>query len=246
MKRTSLALVVVGSFLLAGSAPAAYKVVPVTNGGKISGQVKFTGAVPKAEVLPVTKNQEQCGASKTSEVLLVSAKGGVKYAVVTIQDIPQGKAPDPAAQPEIDNASCSFVPHVQSVTAGATLNVKNADPILHNTHAYLNGTETVFNLALPLQNQVIKRPLPKPGLINVKCDAGHTWMSAFIIVSENPYHSVTGEDGTFSIADVPPGTYTVKVWHETLGTQTQKVTVAAGGTATANFSFASAPANKAP
>jgi hypothetical protein len=100
-------------------------------------------------------------------------------------------------------------------------------------HASL-GAATVFNMAMPIHNQKIPTNLTKAGLIKLKCDV-HGWMNGAIAVEDNPYFAVTGDDGSFSIGDVPAGSYTVHVWHETLGEQDQKVTVAAGGKAMADF-----------
>ena len=75
-----------------------------------------------------------------------------------------------------------------------------------------------------------------PELISVKCDA-HGWMNAFIKVVDHPYHAVTDANGKFTIKDIPPGTYTVEVWHETLKTQTKQVTVQVGATATLDVQY---------
>ena len=111
--------------------------------------------------------------------------------------------------------------------------VVNSDPIFHSVHLYgfLNR-----NLALgPNQSKTI-RTVSRPGYYIVKCDV-HGWMGATIAVVDNPYAVVTGADGSFSLADVPAGTYTVEVWHGELRTQTQTVTVDAGGTATVEVEF---------
>ncbi|MEE9612082.1 MAG: carboxypeptidase regulatory-like domain-containing protein, partial [Desulfatiglandales bacterium] len=98
--------------------------------------------------------------------------------------------------------------------------------------------KTVFNLALPLKGQKIKKRLRRPGMLSVKCDAGHTWMSAYVYVSKHPYYSVTDKKGSFEIKDVPPGTYMLKAWHEAFGTMKKKVTVSAKGEVKVGFSFA--------
>jgi hypothetical protein len=128
---------------------------------------------------------------------------------------------------------------VQAVSTGTKIEIRNSDPILHNTHSYLEGTRTLFNLALPLQGQKIKRKMKKPGLVNLKCDAGHTWMSAYIVVRDDPYFAVTDEKGEFSISDIPPGTYQLKAWHETLGTQEKEITIEPNGKTSVGFSFSS-------
>ena len=71
--------------------------------------------------------------------------------------------------------------------------------------------------------------------MNIKCDAGHTWMSAYIVVTENPYYAVTNDNGIFEIKDIPAGKYQLKAWHEKLGTQIAEVTVTEKGTAKVVF-----------
>jgi hypothetical protein len=144
---------------------------------------------------------------------------------VYLRDVRKGKAwTKPASTPEIVNRQCVFVPHVQALPLGSLV-IVNADPVMHNTHGF-HDKATAFNVALPLKNQRIERPLKKPGLMRVECDA-HGWMLAWIYVAENPYHAVTKKDGTFAISDVPPGAYTLVAWHEATGEVEVPVTVKA-------------------
>jgi hypothetical protein len=73
-------------------------------------------------------------------------------------------------------------------------------------------------------------------IVKLKCDV-HPWMTAFVLVSSHPFFAVTGEDGKFTIANLPAGTYEVEAWHEKLGTQKSKVTVGASDTQSASFKF---------
>lgn len=208
---------------------SAYEVRPVTNGGTVTGTVRLKGEAPSSAPLTVTKDQSACGQSVPDETLLV-ADGKVQNTVVWLEGITAGK--EPAGQgPSLANSECRFVPHVQTIQAGAKLMIENGDSILHNTHGTYEDGQTAFNLALPFPNQKIEKRIRKPGTIAMACDAGHTWMSAYVLAFEHPYHAVTGEDGSFTISDVPPGTYTLSVWHEKLGRKTVEVTVEAGKTA---------------
>lgn len=213
----------------------AYEEVEVSNGGTIVGEVLFTGQVPPQGTLAVTKNQEFCGESKPDESLVVGPNKGVKNAIVWIDDITKGKKIDKTATASLDNNGCRFIPHVQAVNVGTVLEIRNSDPILHNTHSFLKGS-TVFNLALPLKGQKVRKPLRRPGLIDVKCDAGHTWMSAYILVAENPYFAVSNDAGKFEIKDVPAGIYKLKAWHEKLGSEIAEVEVEAGKKSQVSFS----------
>jgi hypothetical protein len=124
---------------------------------------------------------------------------------------------------------------VQVAEVGQWLEISNSDPILHNADARL-GSETLFNLGLPPDRRV-RRPLARSGHIAITCDVRHTWMSAFVIVTDHPYHTVTDADGAYEIRDVPPGRYTVTVWHEELGARETPVTIEAGRTATADVAY---------
>jgi plastocyanin len=167
----------------------------------------------------------------------VGPGGALANAVVYLKDIATGKPLDKAAKASLDNKGCTYVPHVAVIPVGSTLMIHNSDDALHNVHA-LMGSDTLFNVALPIPGMQIPQTMKRPGIVNVKCDAGHTWMAATIYVVEHPYYAVTDAAGKFDLKDVPPGTYTLVAWHEALGTQEQKVTVAAGKPAIASFTFA--------
>lgn len=190
-----------------------YEVVEVRDGGTLTGTVKFGGEPPKLAPIPVKKDKETCGDSKPSEALILGSNKGVKGTVVWIEGITKGKKIG-MDEMVLDNNKCLFVPHVVAIAAGNTAKVKNSDPILHNTHGFREKA-TVFNLALPIQNQVIDitRRLKKYGVVDIQCDA-HPHMRAWMIVRDNPYVTVTDGSGSFKIADIPPGTYKVVAWHE--------------------------------
>ncbi len=232
--KNKLFSLMLAAFFLSTSAWA-YTPGAVTGGGVVSGNVRFTGAVPAAPRLPVTKDPQVCGTDKPNEVLLVSPSKGLANAVVFIDKIEHGK-PLVVGKAELDNSVCRYEPHVQAFAVGTELHVKNEDAVLHNTHIRL-PTSDVFNYALPEKGQIIKKKVTRSGLMKVGCDAGHTWMSAWIAVFDHPYFAVTDKEGRFTLADVPPGEYTLLYWHEKLGKASQKITVAAGGTVDASHAF---------
>ena len=209
-----------------GTPAVAYEAVKVTDGGSITGKVVFAGTPPpKRKVVP-TKDREVCGSGiREVDQILLGGDKAVQEAIVYLKEVDKGKAwPKPAKAPAIDNVKCDFRPHVQVIPAG-DLEIVNSDPVLHNTHGFL-GKLTVFNVALPNQGQRITRPLKRTGLVRVECDA-HGWMLGWIHVADNPYHAVTAKDGTFTLADVPPGSYTLVAWQEYTGAVEVPVTVRA-------------------
>lgn len=209
---------------------SAYESVPVTNGGTIVGTVKIKGQVPVMGTLAVSKDQATCGQHVADETILING-GMIQNVVVSIEGITAGKKADKGT-PSLSNKNCRFVPHVQTVQVGARLSIDNADPVLHNTHGHYEGGRTAFNLALPRQDVQIKKRIKKAGVISLKCDAGHTWMSAYLHAFKHPYHAVTGKEGAFSISDIPPGSYTLSIWHEKLVSKKIEVVVEAGKTTT--------------
>lgn len=202
----------------------AYEGGAVKDGGTISGVVKFKGAAPAPKKLDINKDREVCAKTSKYDPSLIVAEGNLVNAVVHLADIKKGKKMDPQKF-TLDQKGCEFQPHVSAFPAGSSVDVLNPDGILHNFHAYSKVNSPV-NIAQPKFKKVITAKFDKPEAFIVRCDV-HGWMSGWFFVAENPYISVTDKTGTFKLTDVPPGNYTLEVWHETLGKLTQKVTVKA-------------------
>ena len=213
-----------------------YEEIAVTNGGTISGFVKIEGKFSKPGFLQVTKNREVCG-KVSNESLVVGVGHGVRYAVVTLEGVNRGKAVEKEAVHELDNVKCRFVPHVQTASVGQFLMLKNNDAMLHTAHAYMPEGQPHFNVGL-YPGKVSRKPLVSPGIIKILCEV-HPWMSAYVVVPEHPYHAVTDVYGEYLIGDVPPGTYRLKVWHESLGTQEKQVEVKSETTSRVDFTLSS-------
>ncbi len=226
--------------LTASAARADYTGGEVHGGGSIFGKVTFAGPRPKLAARPRDRSPDICGAEGADESLVVSEGLGIKNAVVYLKDIKSGKPLKPGTA-DLDQRGCTYVPHLLAVPVGTTLNLLNSDPLLHNVHGVVEQS-TVFNYAMPGSLKKIPKKLTKPGFVLMKCDV-HAWMSGVLAVMENPYFAVTGDDGSFTLTDVPPGTYTLAVWHETLASQgpqapkTAPVTVAAGAATQASFTL---------
>ncbi|MGE5443980.1 MAG: carboxypeptidase regulatory-like domain-containing protein [Ignavibacteriales bacterium] len=230
LKLVSLALF----FLFLGGATYGYEVIQVTDGGTIKGKVKFVGMPPKDETIRIDKNQDYCGNTLPANKYIISPGGEIQNVVVMIEGIDKGK-PFPKEAAVVNNYKCAFDPKVVIGFEGDELEIKNSDPILHNTHLYQDG-KALYNIALPDKDESIKRPMKKAGLIDVKCNT-HKWMSGYIYISEHPYIMVTGADGSFTLTDVPPGKYKLKAWHAVLGEVTKDVEVVAGKSTEVNFEF---------
>ncbi|HWE24596.1 MAG TPA: carboxypeptidase regulatory-like domain-containing protein [Myxococcales bacterium] len=204
-----------------------------TGAGKVSGKVTLSGLSPKLAPLPVTRDMKTCGTTKPDEALEVGQGGGVKNAVLWIADGPPPGKDTAKTKVTLDQKQCDFVPHVVVMPAGATLQIVNSDKLFHNVHAR-EGENTVFNYAMPVPNHVIPKALKQAGLLRVTCDV-HPWMRAWVDVLPTSAFAVTDEAGAYTIAGVPPGKHTLKLWHERLGEKEQQVDVHAEGTATADL-----------
>ena len=217
------------------SGMAAYDGGDVKDGGTISGSVKFKGTAPAPKKVDVSKDKEVCGKTpKTDESLIVS-NGNLVNAVVTITDISKGKKME-VGKFTLDQQGCDYHPHVLAFPAGSTVTIVNPDGILHNIHSY-SKVNAAFNMAQPKFKKTMDVKIEKPEIIEVRCDV-HGWMEGWLVATANPYFAVTDNSGTFKLTDVPPGTYTVEVWHQSLGKTSQKVTVKAKEDAKVNFEMA--------
>ena len=193
----------------------------------LRGRVVFEGTPPPAESVEVKSDTPVCGNRKTLSKIVLGADRGVAGAVVKILGL---KSAGPLSEGALDQVQCEFVPHVQALLAGSTLVLTSSDPVLHNSHGFYEDGSTAFNIAVPIVGMEVNKKLEKPGIIKLRCDAGHTWMSAYILVLEEPF-AVTDKDGHFSIENIPPGKYEVEVWQEWLGKSTRNVEVKSGAEA---------------
>jgi plastocyanin len=194
-----------------------YTTKVVTDGGNIKGTVYFRGTLQNFDRLIVSQDDKICGTSRPSPRLATGINQGVSDAIIYIEGISSGK-PFPTERIYLlDQRNCEYQPHVMIVPAGKNIEIVNSDAILHNVHSYETGSDpkTVFNIAQPVKGvKTSTRPLVKPGLLFATCDAGHPWMSAYIMVAPHPYYTITDKNGKFRLDNILPGMYTLHVWHE--------------------------------
>ena len=210
----------------------------VENGGTISGTVLYTGTRTDGTET-ITKDKAVCEHHRTetrAKRSILVKDGKLKNAIVYLSDVKSGLKPKQADIP-IDNVECRFIPRIQVGIVGSKVVSKNLDDTMHNTHLRLKSSgKDLKNMALPKKGQVGKMKAKLRGMYDVKCDA-HPWMQGYVMVVNHPYAVVTGDDGSFSMPHVVPGTYKLKVWHEEFGEQTASVTVEANGTTKQDISF---------
>jgi plastocyanin len=226
MKSTLVTMFGLAVLVSAGQATA-YEAITVTDGGSLTGTVKYAGTPPTPAKIEVTKDVEVCGKEskeKTDPKLLVGAGGGIKDVAVVVKAT-KGKALQVPAEPvTFDQNGCEYKPHVLAFPAGSTVAVLNSDGILHNVHV-MGKENPEANRAQPKFQKKIDWKVEKPEWpIAVKCDA-HPWMHAYWLSMDQPYYAVTDDAGNFKITDIPPGDYEVEIWQGELGKKTEKVTI---------------------
>jgi len=198
------------------SAQPSYQVISVQNGGTIKGTVKWQGAMPRLVASEINKDPQVCDPlgqkHRDLERLLVSPSGGVSNTVVYLRNIAAGKAIDlPLQRRFLNQKSCRYEPHILLVPLQGTFTAKSSDPLLHTVH--MSGSAD-YNLPFVTAGQEISRPMTREGVVDLRCNAGHIWMNAEMVVAPHPYYAVTDAEGNFEMTDVPPGQYEIVAWHE--------------------------------
>lgn len=219
--------------------PVYFKVDPAT-AGVLSGTIHFTGKRPTRTPINMSEDPACVAAhhgKPYDESVVINRNGTLANAFVYVKGGLEGKTFEIPAEPvTIDQHGCWFVPRVLGIQTGQILKVVNSDPVTHNIHpmAQINRE---WNHSQGAGDEPLARKFLKPEImIRVKCNI-HRWMHAFIGVVDNPYFAVSGTDGSYEIRNLPPGDYVIGVWHETLGTQEEKVTIPPSGKTSLSFTF---------
>lgn len=207
------------------SAPAS-EAVQVANTGTVVGRVIFEGITPpKRRIIPLTE-RDVCGGMREVDRIVLSPDRDIQGAVVYLKDVEKGKVwPKGVSLPKIEKTRCGFLPRVQVISVG-DIDFVNSDLISHRIHLFRHRVN-VLNVELGKQ-QRIRMSIDEPGLYRLECDA-HDWERGWVYAVENPYYDQTKEDGSFRIPEVPPGRYTLVVWHEYTGEEPIPLTVTANG-----------------
>jgi plastocyanin len=197
----------------------------------ISGQVLLDGPAPQADVIRLD-GDPKCvtllqGEERRTEYVVMGTGNSLQNVFVYVKEgLPPGFYPVPSTPVVLDQQKCRYVPRVIGIQVGQQLTIRNSDPLLHNVRAEGQINQT-FDVGTPIQGMEVKRTFStREVMVPFKCQV-HSWMNAYVGVLEHPFFAVTDGSGRFSIPQLPPGTYTIEIWHERYGTQTQQVTVAA-------------------
>lgn len=202
----------------------------LSHAASVSGKVAFQGTAPapktiKADADPKCKMMHPGGMS--SDDVIVNPDGTLKNVFVYVKKGLEGKTFEtPKTSVVFDQKGCQYTPKVFGIQANQTLEILNSDDTLHNVHS-LPKNSPQFNLGMPIKGMKLKKTFTKPEvMVKIKCEV-HPWMAAYAGVLDHPFYSVTGDDGSFTIKDLPPGEYVIEAWHEKYGAQEKPVTVTA-------------------
>lgn len=234
-------------WLLVGEPAGAYEGITVTDGGTLTGTVTLVGEVPKPKGynLVTFPDPVYCGRISNGkgwrllQPFNVGPNGEFRDVVVMIEGIDRGK-PFDFAMPQIEAINCAFKPFITVVREHHQIQVVNRDPAMHDIQAYETshlGPRVLFNVPLPISTKYtrgtgVTTPLHKyyagePMQQTVKMTKGrrvfvmqcgfHAFMESWGFAVDNPYYAQSRQDSRFEIADIPPGTYQVVVWHPMIG-----------------------------
>ena len=247
LARTAAAFAAVGLLAACGDADTDRADEPaempfdVATAGHVQGMVMFEGTVPEPQPLDMA-SEPDCqahwdgeGITPTRDIVSVEAGHIANVLIYVKEGLEDLSFPTPGDAVVIDQVGCRYTPHVAAVMTGQTLTFRNSDGLLHN----VNATPQVnrpFNFSQPVNMDTNRNFAQAEVAVPVRCDV-HGWMRAYVGVTAHPYNAVTGQGGTFSLDDLPPGEYVIEAWHPQLGTQEQSITVETGETAQVSFTY---------
>ena len=224
----------------AASLPAAH--VDEATAGTISGKVLFMGDAPVMPVIDFSSNpqcERQHKTPQKAETVVVNRNKTLRNVLVWIKDgLPKARWTPPETAAKLDQNGCVYEPHVLGIMEGQQLEIFNNDPVNHNVHAESQVNPAWNESQPPKAEHKYKKFDSEEVLFPVTCSV-HPWMRSYIGVSPHPFFAVTGDDGSFTLKGVPPGTYTVEAVHEKFGRKEGKLTLAPNGAATLDFSYGS-------
>jgi carboxypeptidase family protein len=211
-------------------------------GGTITGKIKFTGTAPRNPTIDMSEEaacKSKYTTTPTEENVVAGPANALANVFVYVKaGVPAGQTfPAPTTPVILDQNGCRYHPHVLGIRVGQPLEIQNSDPVLHNIKAIAKANRP-FNVSQPTAGMKTTRTFAAPEvMVSLECNV-HGWMHAYAGVRPDPFFAVSGQDGSFSITGLPPGTYTIEAWHEKFGTQSATVTIAGTESKTANITFA--------
>ena len=231
--------------VLAGIATLAFSGAAIAGpnpaGGTVSGKVTYEGTPAKMKPIDMSK-EPSCAKMYTTPQLGETVVTGVGNSLENVVVYVSAGAPDdaaPATAAVLTQKGCRYIPHVLAFQINQEIKIQNEDQTSHNIHP-LPKLNREWNKSQPPGTPAISEKYDKAEFFSVKCNV-HPWMHGNFAVLKNSHFAVTGDGGTFTLANLPPGKYTITAWHESYGDQSQEVTISGSETKTVNFVFKAKP-----
>ena len=228
-----------GLAMLAASAMAVAG--PNPTGGTVSGKVTYEGTPAKMKPIDMSKEPSCAKMYSTpplAETVVTGSGNSLENVVVYVSaGAPDEAAPSTAAV--FTQKGCRYIPHLLAFQVNQEIKIQNEDQTSHNIHP-LPKLNREWNKSQPPGTPPISEKYDKAEIFAVKCNE-HPSMHATFAVLKNSHFAVTGDGGAFTLANLPPGKYTITAWHESYGDQSQEVTISGGETKTVNFVFKAKP-----
>ena len=208
--------------------------------GTLVGAVLFKGVSPARVKIDMSMDPacSLAPGDNLSEQYLISGGHLANVFLYIKSGLPAASAPASTQPVRIDQKGCRYIPHVAAVQQGAPVEFTNSDPTMHNVHTMATGVGNPnIDVSQGPNGEPQTRRFNAPEtMLPMRCN-NHPWMQALLNVAPNPYFAVTAADGSFSIPNLPPGTYTLAAVHEKLGEQDTQITITPHGTVKTSLTF---------
>jgi hypothetical protein len=216
---------------------------PAPGSGTISGKVTLSGTPPKSKPLDLSKEPEcvkmRAASPLFAENVVTGPGNSLRNVVVYISAGDTDNTPPPSTPAMYDQQGCHYTTRVLAFRVGQEVKISNSDPFSHNIHP-LAKINREWNKIQPPGVPPFSYSYEHEEFIPIKCNI-HPWMQGYFVVLKTSHFAVTGDDGRFTLPDLPPGHYVITAWHETYGTQSKEITIGGSESQFLDFSFTAKP-----
>lgn len=166
-----------------------------------------SGGQPQAPA-PASASPATAASADASAPAMVTGRVAIG-ALVMLEPVGQ-ELPLPDGPAVLDQYGRQFVPDLLFVRVGQVVEFRNSEDVDHNVRVLRNPTGTTVMDVSGSQHQVFTHTFDQPGSYDVSCDV-HPGMRGTIVASRTPWAIGSDQRGVFTLKDVPPGEYTLRV-----------------------------------